>query len=161
MKGRKPKPTVLKLLAGNPGKRAINSVEPQYEVLGVKEPHVLLEEKNEIARSEWVRVVPLLVASGVAKDIDSVALLAYCLAYQHWYKAEELVRIHGPLIRTSAGWLTTSPAMRLADAQLSKMREFLSDFGMTPTSRVRIKCDLPASHTDELEEYLKRGKSAS
>ena len=29
MRGRKPKPTALKLIAGNPGKRALNAHEPQ------------------------------------------------------------------------------------------------------------------------------------
>ena len=55
MRGRKPKPTVLKLLDGNPGKRTINDREPARRQ-GIPEMPAGLERRS--AKAEWNRIVP-------------------------------------------------------------------------------------------------------
>lgn len=59
-RGRKPKPTALKLLEGNPGKHPINEHEPIPPKSTVKCPTWLEPE----AKKEWKRLAPSLEAMG-------------------------------------------------------------------------------------------------
>ena len=56
MRGRKPKPTMIKVLEGNPGKRAINDREPEPPA-GIPECPDFLDEE---ARAEWFRTAKVL-----------------------------------------------------------------------------------------------------
>ena len=58
MAGRRPKPTHLKLLNGNPGKRAINPNEPKPPAELPAPPDYL----SEIAKVEWQRIGEVLRA---------------------------------------------------------------------------------------------------
>ena len=49
--GRKPKPTALKKLEGNPGKRPLNTMEPTPPNVSIHCPQYLLPD----ARKEWKR----------------------------------------------------------------------------------------------------------
>ena len=59
--GRKPKPTSLKVLEGNPGKRALNDTEPKPEKKAPKCPTWL----NKEAKKEWKRIATELEALGI------------------------------------------------------------------------------------------------
>ncbi len=72
-RGRKPDPTKLKLLKGNPGKRAIKN-EPEPEVCIPDPPDHL----DDVAVGEWNRIAPQLEQLGLLSDIDMVALAMYC-----------------------------------------------------------------------------------
>lgn len=77
MAGRKPKPTALKKLEGNPGKRKLNTKEP---VLGKGMPDCpkwLLPE----TKREWERLCVKLSEMGVLTEIDMAAFTAYCQSY--------------------------------------------------------------------------------
>ena len=83
-RGRKPKPTHLKLVTGNPGKRALNENEPKPELsLPSPPPHL-----DDEAKVEWGRVSERLYALGCLAEIDRAALAAYCQAYSRWVRAE-------------------------------------------------------------------------
>ena len=71
MAGRKPKPTAIKKLEGNPGKRKLNTKEP-IPAKGMPEcPQWLLAE----AKKEWERLADLMNQMGVLTEVDMVALL--------------------------------------------------------------------------------------
>jgi hypothetical protein len=76
MAGRKPKPTVLKLITGNPGRRPLNRREPKLRP-GIPScpPHLSPEAKRE-----WSRVIPLLAECRLVTEVDRAALAAYCQA---------------------------------------------------------------------------------
>ena len=73
MAGRKPKPTALKLVTGNPGKRPLNDHEPQPEAAIPEVPAHLSGE----AKAEWDRIVIRLHPLGLLTDLDRAALAAY------------------------------------------------------------------------------------
>lgn len=75
MRGRKPKPTAVKQLNGNPGKRALNKKEPDYPCLGSTPPDFL----DEHGQKEWRRVFPMLSAIKVIKAPEA-AFLRPCLS---------------------------------------------------------------------------------
>ena len=75
-RGRKPKPTALKVLEGNPGKRPLNDREPVPPKATLKCPAWLLPE----AKKEWKRLAPALEAMGVLTMADLTAFEGYCQA---------------------------------------------------------------------------------
>ena len=85
MAGRKPKPTALKKLEGNPGKRKLNTKEP-VPGKGIPDcPKWLLPE----AKEEWKRLCQKLSEMGVLTEIDMAAFAAYCQSYARWKEAQE------------------------------------------------------------------------
>jgi phage terminase small subunit len=88
MRGRRPKPTRLKVLTGNPGKRPLNDAGPRPEVAI---PHCP-EELGETARREWKRLVGELAALKMLTNFDRTALAAYCGAYALWAEATKAFR---------------------------------------------------------------------
>lgn len=73
MRGRRPKPTRLKVLTGNPGKRPLNQTEPRPEITVPDCPI----ELGEVARREWNRLVGELAALKLLTNFDRAALAAY------------------------------------------------------------------------------------
>ena len=68
-RGRKPKPTAIKVLEGNPGKRALNEMEPQPEKKAPKCPVWLDKE----AKKEWKRISKQLEDLGILTEVDMAA----------------------------------------------------------------------------------------
>lgn len=149
MQGRKPKPTALKLLAGNPGKRALNHAEPKPRVILPKPPeHLSDDEKNK-----WKLTVRELHPLGLVTAIDKDALAMYCTIYVRWIKAEKMVRDKGEIIKTAAGNIIQNPYLSIANRALEQLNKLGAEFGMTPSSRSRVKVEtLDPSH--ELEKML-------
>ncbi len=158
MAGRKPKPTKLKLITGNPGKRPLNEREPQPKP-GIPECPGHLDEE---ARAEWVRIVPELCGMGVLARTDRAALAAYCQTWSRWVKAELLIQEHGMIVQVydrerQPSTTKISPAVNISNKMLSQMLSFITEFGLTPASRSRI---VVGGHDglggDEAEKYFKR-----
>lgn len=70
MAGRKPKPTAVKKLEGNPGKRKLNTKEPVPAKGMPTCPNWLLPE----AKSEWKRLAELMNQMGVLTEVDRAHL---------------------------------------------------------------------------------------
>ena len=72
MRGRKPKPTRLKLIEGNPGKRATNQHEPRPEPKVPTCPAHLCPA----AKAEWKRLAQELFVLGIVTALDRAAASA-------------------------------------------------------------------------------------
>ena len=156
-RGRKPKPTALKLLEGNPGKRPINEHAPLPPKGTVKCPTWLEPE----AKKEWKRLAPSLEAMGVLTQADLTAFAGYCQAYARWKEAEEFISQHGSIFQTPSGYVQQVPQVSIAQQNLKIMQSFCSEFGLTPATRARIiangggKDD--SNSDDPMESLLKGG----
>ena len=84
MRGRKPKPTTLKLLAGNPGHRPLNG----QEAVEPAELPDCPEHLDKDAQAEWQRISPILSEMNLLSSADRAALAAYCVCYGRWVSAE-------------------------------------------------------------------------
>jgi hypothetical protein len=62
--GRKPKPTALKLLTGNPGGRKLNANEAKPDLAQPTPPDFL----NDHAKVEWGRIVGTLFRTGLRRN---------------------------------------------------------------------------------------------
>lgn len=139
MKGRKPVPTTLKLLKGNPGKRPLNEREPHPKPELLPCPGWLKGE----AQAEWERITPILFRLGLLTTLDRVALEGYCMAYGRWRAAERVIQESGLTVATADGREKTSPYVKVSMEYENILRSFLGEFGLTPASRTRIKAELP------------------
>ena len=149
-RGPAPKPTALKRIDGNPGKRAINTTEPQFTAKAPPCPkHLTLE-----ARKEWRRVSRELLDKNMLQVVDRAALAAYCQNWARWVEAENAMTAPDfHLIETTdKGYQYISPWLNVANQALKQMRSFLTEFGLTPASRTRIQVPEQAEH-DEYAEY--------
>ncbi len=155
MRGRKPKPTAMKKLEGNPGKRALNKKEPQPEAKIPECPRHL----SGTARSEWLRIVKILYRLRVISELDRAALAAYCTAYADYVKASKELKKQGEVIRSGEGNSYQNPWMAIKKRSMDQMVKFGSEFGLTPSSRVRLRVEgADAEEEKEKELFPHTGK---
>lgn len=135
MRGRKPKPTRLKKLAGNPGKRRLSQHEARILPEIPTCPSHLLGE----ARREWKRITQELYHAGLLTIVDRAALAGYCQAWARWVKAEKELNKRGEVEIGVNGTLKVSPWHTVAKNAKEEMRKFLVEFGMSPASRSGVQ----------------------
>jgi P27 family predicted phage terminase small subunit len=134
MRGRRPKPTRLKVLTGNPGKRPLNVNEPRPEIAIPDCP----VELGPVARREWDRLAVELSSLRILTNLDRAALAAYCGAYAMWAEATEAIQKFGTMVKSPSGYPQQSPYVAVANRQAEIMMRIASEFGFTPASRSRI-----------------------
>lgn len=151
-RGRIPTPTAIKLLEGNPGKRPINKNEPKPEKRAPNCPTWLEPE----AKKEWRRMTKTLEAIGILTQVDATAFAGYCQAYARWREAEEFLSKHGTIFKTPSGYIQQVPQVSIAQTYLKIMKDFCSEFGLTPAARSRISVVTTVGVTDDpMEKILK------
>jgi P27 family predicted phage terminase small subunit len=125
-------------MAGNPGHRSIDDA-PEFARVMPRCPDWL----NEDGRREWKRVTRELFDAGILTTVDRAALAAFCQAYGRWVDAERKVTEKGAVLKTSQGNLIQNPYLSIANRALEQMLKTAAEFGMTPSSRSRIKAGAP------------------
>jgi P27 family predicted phage terminase small subunit len=143
MRGRKPKPTSVKILTGNPGNLRLNHDEPKPPV-AVPECPV---ELSPAAKAEWDRLGRELAGLRILTALDRAALAAYCEAYALWIEAITAVRKHGTMVKSPSGYPMQSPYVAIANKQAEIMMRIASEFGFTPASRSRISVPIEREPT--------------
>jgi len=143
MRGRRPKPTRLKLLSGNPGKRPLNKHEPRPDPAVPDCP----TELGPVARQEWDRLAGELEKLKILTSLDRAALAAYCGAYALWAEATEAIQKYGTMVKSPSGYPIQSPYVSIANRQAEIMMRIASEFGFTPASRSRIAVPRPLEPT--------------
>lgn len=152
--GPKPKPTALKLAQGNPGKRALNTREPEPEREIPKPPPWLDGDSLRV----WNALTPMMLRMGVLTVADAEPVARYCDHIVLWQRARAWIHQHGSTypIRSKEGRVETGPDGKqhivfpvtsiaqypqVAEyRQLSKlMLAFEGEYGLTASSRTRIE----------------------
>lgn len=149
--GRPPKPTALKLLDGNPGKRPLNRHEPKPRPVAPTCPAWLSAE----AKREWRRIARELERLGLLTQVDRAALAGYCQNYARALEAERVLSEEGLTFTTEKGYVMQRPEVAIAQKAWQLVRAFGAEFGLTPSSRGRLS--LPEPETDDLERLLGSG----
>ena len=155
-RGPAPKPTNLKVLQGNPGKRKLNEDEPSFtssEEILTPPPFL-----SRYAKKEWKRIVPLLKANGLLTDVDVNTLAAYCQSYHRWIEAERAIRTYGLTTETDKGNIIQRPEVGIANKAMEAMVRYAKEFGLTPSSRTSLHANAPDKQDDPFMEFLKGAK---
>jgi P27 family predicted phage terminase small subunit len=148
MPGRRPLPTAIKELNGNPGKRPLNQNEPKPRQKRPKPPAHL----SEIARAEWRRVVRMLSPMGVITEVEADMLAVYVQSYARWVDASGQLAESGMVVLDGRGNPVINPYLRIVNECIKQMHTCMVELGMTPASRARLSA--PAAAEDGLELFL-------
>ena len=155
MRGRKPKPTALKVLFGNPGRRPLNEHEPEHPTIDPTLPTELVEPA---ARDEWLRIVPTLTR-GHCTTVDRAVLLGYCLKFGQWQALEVEAAKHPFVVKSASGSPIPNPALTMANRAFALVLKAASELGITPSSRSRILAiptPDPTGGDDEFSRFQRR-----
>lgn len=139
MRGRKPKPTALRLVEGNLSRRPFNRNEPKPPTAMSTCPSHL----SPTAKAEWKRLARTLNETGLLTGIDRAALATYCQAYGRWVEAERKLSETPPLLKTPAGYVQASPWIAIANKQIELMTRLMAELGLSPAARSRLSVHLP------------------
>lgn len=138
MAGRKPIPSNLKVLRDTDQKCRMNPHEARPNPEIPSAPRHLSRE----ALMEWGRITDELHRLGLLSNIDRAALAAYCQAYGRWSEAEAQIYADPDNPRlttvTANGTTIQHPLVGIANSAALLMHKFLTEFGMTPSSRTRV-----------------------
>ena len=105
-------------------------------------------------KKEWERIVPELHKAGLLTKVDGTALAAYCDCFAQWAEASAIIKRTGILVKGSMGEPIINPALKISNAAVDRMRQFLVEFGMTPSSRSRVKVADKPEAEPEGEDYF-------
>jgi P27 family predicted phage terminase small subunit len=98
------------------------------------------------AKAEWARMADDLFKLGLLTRIDRAALAGYCIAYSRSVKAEQMIQKTGELLKSKkTGAFYPNPYLHIANRALKQMKDFLVEFGMTPSSRSRVRATKPTA----------------
>lgn len=150
LRGPKPQSNVIKLLRGNPGRRAIDLSDGVQPVVAVPDaPRHLTKE----ARKEWRRITVELDELGLISRLDRAALAIYCQTWGRLVLAEQALeakrraaeendadQVEAVFIqRTPTGYQRESVLLRIIGRLQQDCDRYLASFGMSPSSRSRVK----------------------
>lgn len=136
--GRKPKPTVLKQLHGNPGKRAIALDEPEG-VGDLWSPPAWFDAEQ---REQWHYAVDH-APPGLLTGTDREVLAIWCVACVEHAKAAQEVRKLGQVVKTKDGNAIQNPFMGIMNRQAMVMLKAGSEMGFSPAARASLGSAAP------------------
>lgn len=154
MSGPPKTPTHLRLVKGNPSKRAINKNEPKPPS-GVPPIPKHFDKRGKY----WFkRMGEELDAVGVMSTLDAKALELLVEAYTEYRHHCEVLDEEGYIYQTGSATgekiVKAHPAAAMKADAWKRIRAMLSEFGMTPASRSKVEIKAPAGE-DPFAEFLK------
>lgn len=138
-RGPAPQPTALKKLRGNPGKRKLNSAEPQPHI-GSRTPSVP-DWLSDGARDIWHRYARTLWELQLLTEIDVLAFGAFCEWMALYIKA--MGRINDGYVdqTTESGYRAQDPWVSIASNAWNHASKIMGLFGMTPSDRSKLRIE--------------------
>lgn len=147
--GRKATATADKKLRGNPGQRRLNDNEPQGKLLEkVPEPPSWL---GEHAIKVWHTNGAVLIEMMLLTDADLDLFATFCQAMHVMIESSLDINEHGMTILGARGRVR-NPALATFASATQTIRSLASEFGMTPSSRTRLK--MPGESGETLDDFL-------
>lgn len=148
VRGRKPKPTNIRVLQGNPGRRPLPENEPQPPEGEIVPPSTL----SPAALEYWKQHEPILLAMGVLTTADVAALAEMCEVEAEFWAARAVVHAEGMFMTFEGGRLIEHPAVKVASDAQKRLMRLQVEFGLTPSSRTRVKAQPKEAKKSALEE---------
>ncbi len=133
MRGRKPTPTHLKLLADNPGKRPLNAEElvPEGDLV---DPPEWMNDKQKAVWRTAIENAPL----GLLRKLDHSVLSVWVIAEDLHREATEKVNQFGMVVKAPSGVPIQSPFLSIINRQAEIKMKAAGELGFSPSSRSRV-----------------------
>ncbi len=153
-RGRKPKPTTLRVLQGNPGKRALNHEEPDFGVGAPPKPSYF----DKYASEEWDVLTGILVPARVLTKGEIGVLVVACDAYAQFRHCQKFLKDQGSLsydASSAQGGRNYKPYPEVAQLNQARRQYLsaLSELGLTPSARTKVK-RIPESQAGGVKKLL-------
>lgn len=155
LRGPKPLPPALKLLQGNPGKRALNLSDGVNPTISVPSAPSWL---GKAARKEWKRISAELVELGLIAQIDLASLATYCQTWGELVELETAFAAQKRLVedraapdqkstaltavyfqKTPTGFVRDSALHRKIVEMRQELDRYVRNFGLNPSARARVQ----------------------
>lgn len=131
--GRPKKPTHLKLVEGNKGKRAINKSEPDPDYLNDLRPPSYLPE---FAVSVWNDLAPKLRKAKLLTELDVESVVQLCISIAQYRHATQKLNLD--FIRYGEKGQSLNQLMVAQSMAFKQANAIMQQFGMTPAARSRV-----------------------
>lgn len=159
LRGPAPKPSVIEMAEGYPGKRALNRNEPKPSGLTVAEAKKSFPKHMPTQYRKWWRYyAPILASIQVLTEADLISLEKLCRATGERVEQEEQLLKATPLYKSpKSGYIQVSPLFTIVQQLREQELKLLREFGLTPSSRTRVNVadDMVAGgRVDDMEELL-------
>lgn len=143
MAGRPPKPTALKLVTGNPGKRATNKQEPDPTYLQDLTPPAWLPAA---AAEVWSELAKPLVDAKLLTEVDVPMLSMACVSisqYRYAVKRAGDYLVKSKIEKNEEGEFVEvgehiNPWAMIQSMSFKQSIAVLREFGMSPSARSRV-----------------------
>jgi P27 family predicted phage terminase small subunit len=158
-RGPQPKPTALKILAGETRPSVINYAEPIPEGGALTPPADIRSE----ARVIWEQVVAALGKTGVLTSADKHILRLYAEAMARYIEAEAMLVKTGPLIKGRDGNFVKNPLHQIVRDNADAVKKYAREIGLTPAARVGLRGEIGEqanSATAKLESIIRAARRA-
>lgn len=158
MRGRPPKPTAVKRLEGNPGKRKLPQGEPQPDRVKPRKPRSVT--RRRAASRFWNDHADPLVDLGILTGVDGAA---FRLMAEHYATAVEALADmqrdgdNGALQLTRMdenGVERKHPLLQIFRDNSSAFLKYADRFGLNPSARARLKTEAPAEQLSLVEQLF-------
>ena len=151
MPGPKPKPSHMKLVEGNPGRRKLNDKEPKPRG-NLYDPPDWLTAAQRAGWEYAIESAPI----GLLKRLDRSVLVAWVVAEDlHRQAAQKINDADGAmLIKTPNGMPAQSPYVSIVNKQAQIMMKAAAEMGFTPASRSKVEVE---DAEEEDDEFFGRG----
>lgn len=154
-RGRKPIPTALHELNGSYDK------DPQrrrtQEPVAPNETPTVPDSLDEYGLCEWHHITTLLEQMNLLSSADKAALEIYCQTFSEWRKAVDMCNKYGAwtVYKDKDGHILTrrNEFDRVRERSSESLRRWLTEFGLTPSSRSRVEINKPETG-DELDRFF-------
>jgi P27 family predicted phage terminase small subunit len=144
MPGPPPKPNILQIARGDPGKRAKARAKTEPKPTGAPEPP---PELSKEARAIWGRHAESVQELGLLTNLDAEAFGMYCEATAEFWKFQAKAAKKPTLrLKTKTGqtYEQVSPYTTLRDNAEKRANRLADRFGLSPAARSRISVKPPA-----------------
>lgn len=153
-RGRRPKPTALRIAQGNPGKRPIEQLTAVEQAAAATSSAISKSQAssipvpaelvNEGAIEIWQRLTWRLAGLNFVQATDADALARYCSYLSTWYQLAAKLNVKKLVVKTKSAQVEMDRLDRKFQAMLllDKRLESLEDrFGLNPQARHQLLRD--------------------
>ncbi len=156
------KPTRLKAIEGNLGKRELPTDEPQPRPTAPQKP----DDLDELASASWDGLAPVLSKLGLLTEADGVSFEALCrirgrlAEVARWKNSEDGTLISVKRTVDGAGQehfeLKQHPMIVLERQLLALLRPYAAEFGLSPRGRVGLSVGNSEQEVDDMSRLLSK-----
>jgi P27 family predicted phage terminase small subunit len=128
------KPTNLKVLEGNPGKRDIPKNEVKPKPVANKCPSWLPDE----AKAIWAEYAPKLERLGLFTEVDGIDFQNLCISAAEVRMHTEALMQNGYTTETPQGFIVQRPEVAMRNKAILMVTTLSAKFGMSPSDRAGL-----------------------